>query len=350
MTINIIIPFILNTGGLKVIFEYVNRLQKRHHKINLIMPLIPYLFNSYYEWLKNFIKNLIKCQQQKINWFELNTPITKVWTINDSNVPDGDFVIATAWPTAYSVYKLNERKGKKIYFIQGYEIWSGPKKKVDKTWKIAELNKMVVSSWLKNIALKFNQKADIITNGINFGQFYNTTKIYHQPRRIGLLYNTWKIKGFLDGYKAFIIARKKYPDIKLYLLGITKEGAPPSDKFYENPPIEKIREFYNNCDIFIGPSWLEGCQLPPMEAMACKCALVATNVGGVPDYCVAEKTALISEPKNPEYLAENVIKLLDNPKLLEEISIAGYEYVKQFTWDKATDKLETILKNSLNEQ
>lgn len=232
MKINIIIPFTLNTGWLRVIFEYTNRLQKRDHQVNLIMPLVPYLFNknifdikSYYEWLKNLIKNILKRKQLKINWFELNIPIKKVWVINNNSIPDGDIVIATAWPTAYSVYKLDKTKGNKIYFVQGYEIWSGPKKKVDKTWQLSELNKIVIASWLKNLAeKKFHQKIlNIITNGINLLQFYNDKKIYHQPRIIGMLYNTVKIKGFSDGYEAFKIAQKKYPNIKLFLLGVTRE-------------------------------------------------------------------------------------------------------------------------------
>lgn len=93
----------------------------------------------------------------------------------------------------------------------------------------------------------------------------------------------------------------------------------------------------------LAPSWQEGCQLPPMEAMACKCAVVTTNVGGIPDYAVAGQTALISDPRDPQALAQNIIRLLDYEAELMRISHAGYQHIKHFTWERATDKLQQVL-------
>ena len=56
----------------------------------------------------------------------------------------------------------------------------------------------------------------------------------------------------------------------------------------------EIRNIYNSCDVFLSPSWAEGSQAPPMEAMACGCAVLATNVGGIPDYAIAGETAAVS--------------------------------------------------------
>jgi len=90
------------------------------------------------------------------------------------------------------------------------------------------------------------------------------------------------------------------------------------------------------------PSWREGFGLPSAEAMACKCALVTTDHGGSGDYAYHEKTALVSPPKNPEKLAENLIRLLENEELLRTIAQEGYEYITKFTWNKAVDKIEKL--------
>ncbi len=82
-----------------------------------------------------------------------------------------------------------------------------------------------------------------------------------------------------------------------------------------------------------------------MEAMACKCAVVATNVGAIPDYTIPGETALVSPPRKPEFLAENISYLLNDEDRLKRISDAGYRYIKQFTWEKATDEFERVLKN-----
>ena len=87
-----------------------------------------------------------------------------------------------------------------------------------------------------------------------------------------------------------------------------------------------------------------------MEAMACKCAVVATAVGGIPDYAVAGETALVSPPRSPELLAENIIRLVEDEKLLGCLSEAGYDHIREFTWEKSTEELERLFIKVLEER
>jgi hypothetical protein len=80
-----------------------------------------------------------------------------------------------------------------------------------------------------------------------------------------------------------------------------------------------------------------------MEAMACKCAVVATNVGGIPDYTIAGRTAIIIPPANTMAIIEGVRTLVDDPYRLKKISENGYDHIRQFTWDRATDNLLHII-------
>lgn len=75
---------------------------------------------------------------------------------------------------------------------------------------------------------------------------------------------------------------------------------------------DKLRQLYSNADIFVLPSWIEGCQLPPLEATVCKCAVVATNGGGVPDHAEDGETASIVPPRDSAALIEAVSKLIEN--------------------------------------
>ena len=192
MKINFIIPFTYNTGGLRVIFEYTNHLIERGHTVKIYQPIIPYLFRekkfdfkASYQWLKNLIKNIFF--HKKNDWFELKAPIKKVWLINNQNIEAANIVVATAWPTAYSVSKLDETKGEKFYLIQHYEIFSGPKEKINQTWTIPSLNKIVIASWMQEFAKKqFDQKVcAMITNGINLKQFHNEKKNIMNPEESG---------------------------------------------------------------------------------------------------------------------------------------------------------------------
>jgi glycosyltransferase involved in cell wall biosynthesis len=124
---------------------------------------------------------------------------------------------------------------------------------------------------------------------------------------------------------------------------------PEGVQFLLKPFGEKLRKLYCSSDIFVSPSWSEGCQLPPMEAMACQCAVVASNVGGIPDYAIPGKTALIFEPHDILEMARHILYLLENPDELKRISFAGYEHIKYFTWEKAAQKMEQIFLNALME-
>ena len=85
-----------------------------------------------------------------------------------------------------------------------------------------------------------------------------------------------------------------------------------------------------------------------MEAMACRCALVTSDTGGCLDYAINGKTALVSPPQDIEGLSENIIRLLDDNKLMESISQKGHEKISEFDWCDSCRQLVGLFEKSLN--
>ena len=349
MKISFIIPFTHLTGGIKVIFEYCNRLNEYGHEVNIYVPMKAYKFNNrglrgFLKIIKESLGNTIK-RGRKVNWFNLRCNIKLVPYISNKYIEDADICVATAWPTAYDVEKLCDSKGKKVYFIQGYEVWSGNKEVVKNSYKL-NLNQIVITKSLKDIMYnKFRKNAIVIYNGIDKKDIYFENKISSKERVIAIMYHELEIKGFKDGINAIEVVRKKYPKIKVKSFGTKKgEGIPEYIEFYENPTREELKKIYIDSDIYIFPSRNEGWGLTVIEAMACKCAVVGTNTGVIHEIGVDGYNCLISNTKDIKSLADNIVKLIEDDELRKNISSNGYKLALSLEWNKSVKKMEEFFK------
>jgi glycosyltransferase involved in cell wall biosynthesis len=265
-------------------------------------------------------------------------------------IPDGDIILAVDWTTAEGVNCCGPEKGLKFYLIQGHEVWLAPSDRVEATWRL-RLHKIAVSSWLKELVMDKSGHPVYgpILNGVNLSQFCVEHKHFNRHKRIGMLYHQNPVKGVQDGLAAFEMARAFYPDIQLVMFGSRKPGSglPDEVEFHENPPQHRLRKIYGSCDIWLSPSRVEGFALVPMEAMAGQCAVVATNVGAIPEYTIPGATALVSPPRDPEALARHLIRLLADEGELKRIARAGYEHIQQFTWERSARQMENLLEEIL---
>lgn len=352
MKITFLLPNIELSGGVKVVFEYANRLYDRGHSVSVVYPLMRMrsgrsYFNSGYlsEVIKKGIVSILKGTY--VDWFDLKADLIRVPTFSEKYIPNADVIVATWWETAFYVAGYHKNKGEKFYLIQSYEIWAGPKAKVDRTYQLG-LHNIVVSSWLRNVISQLGVPVDgPVLNGVNLDEFYpERIERNDNDIRILMLYRRGEWKGIKDGLKAFEIVRRRYSNAKLVIFGFKpRENELPKDvEFHFRPTKENVRKIYNSCDIFCFPSHMEGFGLPPIEAMACGLPVVSTNVGAISDVAIHGKTALISEPKDVKALAQNIIELIKDKHKQELIAKAGHEYIKQFTWDKAVDKMEGVFR------
>ena len=157
-------------------------------------------------------------------------------------------------------------------------------------------------------------------------------------------------KGDLDGMIALENIKKNYSNVEIWLYGMRKPSRVPDwVTFFEGLSDKKLAELYCLSHILVIPSWVEGCQLPPMEGMASKCAVVATNVGGVPDYAISNETAIVVPPHDPKKLEEGITYLLDDWERTKVIAESGYEHIRQFTWDRATKEFYEALLRGFRE-
>ena len=352
MKINFVVPEIVRSGGIRVIFEYANRLTERGHNIKLFTPIIPF---NIYKGIINlpFIRYRIKYAFRYLfsksvipsNIFEKKFEIKFILFANNFFMPPADAVIATAWQTAESVYRLKKSKGKKFYLIQDYEIWYGRAEKINESYTLP-MNRIVISEYLRRLLReKFNADSEKILIGRDYDTYKNLSKIYHTPRTILFMDHALDNKNTLGAISIIEKIKLKYPGTKVMSFGLSRfHKMPDYVEFHENPYENKIVRLYCDSDIFLFTSTHEGFGGPPAEAMACKCAVVGNAVGAMPEYAVNNETAILANPDKPEELYNGLCYLLDNENELKRISEAGCNYVKKIlNWDISLDKFEELI-------
>jgi len=89
--------------------------------------------------------------------------------------------------------------------------------------------------------------------------------------------------------------------------------------------------YYREAVAFVYPSMYEGFGLPPLEAMARSCPVLAADTGSIPE--VLGDAAVLADPASVESLAEGLIQVV-RPDRRNALVQAGHERVQQFTWDR----------------
>lgn len=165
-------------------------------------------------------------------------------------------------------------------------------------------------------------------------------------------------KDFNTLFKALSKVITAYPDVKLRIVG-GKGGAYPTlkklarDLKIENNvvfeglvPLSRLKDLYNQCDIFVLPSLHEGFPTVCAEAQACEKPVVSTNVASMPEVIENMKSGILVSPRDPEELADAIIKLLENKEIRAKMGKFGREVIaNNFSRDVRKAKLSRMLES-----
>jgi len=113
---------------------------------------------------------------------------------------------------------------------------------------------------------------------------------------------------------------------------------------------EELPKYYAMADVFCRPSLSEGLGNVFLEAMAAGVPVVATPVGGIPDFLVDGQTGWFCRVKNPESIAEKIKWILDEKNVetpgrafVQKVVNNAKVLVKErYNWDKIAKKMDNI--------
>ena len=108
--------------------------------------------------------------------------------------------------------------------------------------------------------------------------------------------------------------------------------------------IDEMRkhELITQHKILVAPSIKDYTPNVIMEAQALGVPVISTRVGAIPEMVIDGETGFLVEPGNVDQLTDAILKLLRDEDLRRRMSVSAREWAKNFTLDKAVDRLESI--------
>ena len=110
---------------------------------------------------------------------------------------------------------------------------------------------------------------------------------------------------------------------------------------------EEKYQIYSNARVVVQPSIKEGWGLTAIEAQSCGTPVVCANSPGLREVVADNKTGFLYPYSDIDTLCARIIELLDDDAKWEKFSLAAKEWAHGFSWDKAAEKLEKILKHEV---
>jgi glycosyltransferase involved in cell wall biosynthesis len=99
---------------------------------------------------------------------------------------------------------------------------------------------------------------------------------------------------------------------------------------------------YHHASCLVFPSLYEASPLPPTEAMAHGCPVVAADIPALRERC--GNAALYCDPRDPASIAGAVARILDDPALASGLRAAGGRRAASFTWQSCADSTLQVLR------
>jgi glycosyltransferase involved in cell wall biosynthesis len=178
-------------------------------------------------------------------------------------------------------------------------------------------------------------------------------KISHE-KEMKILYigSLSKLKNFTSVIKAFNILKEK-KNLSLILVG---KGGKTFQEFgiVSDWKTEKRINFKGQIDDFadlirlyqrsiclVFPSYYEASPLPPLEAMACGCPVIVSNIPSLKERC--GNAAIYCDPNNPQDIATKISSIIEDENLRNKLIQLGLKHARIYDWKKTAIETFKIL-------
>jgi glycosyltransferase involved in cell wall biosynthesis len=112
----------------------------------------------------------------------------------------------------------------------------------------------------------------------------------------------------------------------------------PHIRFLGRVTDDELLQLYNTASCFVFPSLYEGFGLPPLEAMACGCPVLASDIPVIREVCA--DAAWYFTPTDPDAIRSTIQRFLNSPaSVREQLRQQGFRNITRFSWKQSAEKI-----------
>ncbi|UCC44224.1 MAG: glycosyltransferase family 4 protein [Candidatus Zixiibacteriota bacterium] len=114
---------------------------------------------------------------------------------------------------------------------------------------------------------------------------------------------------------------------------------------------EEVYPFVSRHHFMVMPSRREAFGVAALEAAACARAVLASDVGGIPEVVRDGDTGILIPPEDSDKLAAAIVRLARDANLREKMGQSGREFVKRkYLWDRSLDLMASLYNRIIDER
>ena len=173
------------------------------------------------------------------------------------------------------------------------------------------------------------------------------------PFVLGVVSRLEHIKGMDLVIPAFAEVRRRFPDVQLLVVGdgslrgsmeqqAQELGCADAVTWAGRQPQEALPQYYSEMDIVLMPSRSEGFGLTAIEAMACGCVVVASDVGGLPEVVSDGVCGLLHRTEDVHDMAEKICSLIASPELCRTMQKNALQHVQKFSFQRYAELIHNL--------
>lgn len=104
--------------------------------------------------------------------------------------------------------------------------------------------------------------------------------------------------------------------------------------------------FYRNAACFVFPSFYESSGLPPIEAMACGCPVIASDIPALRERC--GDAAIYCDPHNADSIASALERVMADGDLRTRLRALGHQRAASYNWESCALQTLDVIRRSID--